>query len=251
MYLKDFVGQKKLKEQLLAVLTETKVPNILLRGAYGFGKTTLAILLAQVLGFFSVQVPYDGIINISPLTNICVVDECHMLNNFEELYPIMNSYSLIFCTNMDSKLPEPFINRCFDFRLGSYNVSELGKIISLHSELNGLKFDWPVCLALANRCKGNPRTGVMLMRKISALCRYRDYLPTLSAVGGILEELEIDQWGLTPLDRQYLNLLKTGAKSKSTLGAALQLDQLALSRIEGYLIKTERVCITSRGRVLV
>jgi len=134
--------------------------------------------------------------------------------------------------------------------MGEYTTHELGKIISLHSKLNGYQLSWPVCFTLGSRCKGNPRTGVMLMRKIAALCRYRNYIPTVSVVNEVLEELGVDYLGFTSLDRQYLNCLEIGPKSKHTLGVSLQLDNQALSRVEGYLIKTGLVIITSRGRAL-
>ena len=140
--------------------------NILLRGKYGSGKTTMALATAALCGLFLYQFPVQGKMRFSSQAAVHVVDECHTIRAFENLYGTMQEKNFIWISNLSGKLPEPFINRCFSFRLDDYNINELGKIILYHSKDLGISVEMGGVLEIAKRCRGNPRTAILLLKQV-------------------------------------------------------------------------------------
>ena len=240
-----------MKEQLLAVMTQNKVFSVMLRGLYGMGKTVLAVAMAQLMGLYSYQiVPANGAVAISRPATVHVVDECHQISSTENLYQPMETHKFIFCTNMGSLLPEPFLSRCFQFRLEPYTGNELCRIFQNHAGNESVTLSTDVGRFLAARSKGNPRTGIMRMRKYLSLAKLRRCGVSISTASSIFDEFGIDQRGLDAIDRRYLDSLVTGPKSARTLQAILGTDKREFDRRESYLIRTRLVLITSRGRSL-
>jgi len=215
------------------------------------GKTVLALAIAQLVGLYSYQIiPVKGAVAISRPNIIHVVDECHQIGDVASLYPIMEDHKFIFCTNMGSLLPEPFLSRCFQFRLEPYTGSELCRILRNRAIGEGVALPTNVGRFLAKRSKGNPRTGIMRMRRYLSLAKLRRCGVSVDTASSIFGEFGIDQKGLDTIDRRYLNSLVTGPKSARTLQAILATDKREFNRREGYLIRTGLVQITSRGRSL-
>lgn len=252
MYLADFVGQRRLKELLVALIARNKPWNVLLRGPYGWGKTTLALLSVAIIGLHTYNLPQRGKLVLSNLVDLHVVDECHLIHSFETLYPAMERCGFIFCSNMASKLPEPFLNRCFVLRMQAYTVEELTQIVGFHSRKNSTPLDEDVARFIGIRSRGTPRTGVMTMLKYSALCKSRGIPRNLSTARDIIEgEFGIDECGLTRLDRLYLEALVDGRpRSVATLASTINVDVGEVQRMEDYFIRMGLVRITSRGRIL-
>jgi len=251
MNLMEFVGQTKLVEELLAVISNRGRWNIILRGHYGFGKTTLALLIAGMFGFFSYQVPDNGTVAMAREASIQVVDEAHLVNKFEALYKSMDKKNFIFCTNMGSRLPEPFMSRCFVYRLSPYTTRELAEVVSVHARLEGTPLDGTVCKFIGDRAKGVPRNAVKLMERYVALCKARGHQYTHETVAKVFDGFGIDEMGLNEIDRSYLTAVSTHPKSQKTLMAVLDLDQLEMERVEHHLIQQGLIHITSRGRLAI
>jgi len=217
-------------------MTQNDRFSVILRGYYGSGKTTLARLLVPLIALYTYQVPNMGKVFISPLAGLHVVDECHTISSYTGLYPLMETNNFVFCTNMGSELPEPFINRCFEFRMGEYTTDELANIIKVHANLENIELEPTICKFIGDRSKGIPRTGVMLLRKYLSICKLGRLGFSLSTVEDIFAELGIGSNGLNSLDRSYLEALSTGIKSKGTLQAIISVDDKELGRIERFLI---------------
>lgn len=245
LMLSEFIGQDSVKERCLALMQKPSY-SILLRGFWGMGKTTLAIALAWRNGFFTVRTAPLSSVNFRNDV-IHVIDEAHRLD-FEPLYEKMKGRKLIFCSNMASEVPEPFLSRTHEFRLQNYTVTELTKIVEVHS----VKFEGELARVIAKRSRGNPRIAVMLADKLESLIRWGSRDVTEDTLVGLFEDkLEIDERGLHELDRQYLEALKDGPKSKSTLQSLLQVDAKHLNRMERFLLRENLIEITSKGRSLV
>jgi len=256
--LKEFVGQNNLLKQALGIITMDNW-SILLRGHYGYGKTELARALAARSTLYSGDdtrlfyyptprweaaiVPPEGGVGYT-----IIIDECHLYSGYEWLYRAMEVNNYIFCSNMASELPEPFISRCFTLRLEKYTEDELLEILLLHAQRSGISIPTMVAKEIAKRSRGTPRTGIFFMRKYLAMYKPRydnttiaDYFTTEG----------IDEQGYGSLDRKYLEALQSGHKSKRTLQMILDVDATALDRIERYLIQCGLVVIETRGRRLV
>lgn len=232
-------------------MTQNKVFSIMLRGLYGMGKTALAIAIAQFIGLYSYQVvSANGKVAVSRPNMIYVVDECQQVGDVVGLYPLMDIHKFIFCTNMGSILPEPFLSRCFQFSLEPYAGNELCQILLNHALSEGVTLSNDVGGFLADRSKGNPRVGIMRMRRYLAICKMRKCGFSLNTATSVFNEFGIDQRGLDTVDRVYLNSLTTGPKSARTLQAILGTDSREFDRRENYLIRSGLVQITSRGRNL-
>lgn len=240
MTLQDFIGQTSVVSSILGFITNTTGAwSILLRGPYGYGKTTLAMLVAAIVGFYTYQIPTLGKVDLEDSAHVHVIDEVHMLTHTEALYPDMERRKFIFATNMAATLPEAFISRCYTFRLGDYTQTELAQIVEVNTKSGLGKI-------IAPRCKGNPRIGVTLSKMVLANMRYnRGATPQR-----ILETLGIDENGLDTIDRKYLNYLQSGTKSARTLSLFLNLDKQELYRRERWLIQRGLIEITTRGRKL-
>jgi len=256
--LKEFIGQSNLLKQALGIITMDNW-SILLRGHYGYGKTDLARILSacgtlhnryinQVFYYHSphwqaAEVPTDNNVKYT-----VIMDECHLGQNYEWLYRAMEVNNYIFCSNMASELPEPFISRCFALRLEEYTNNEINEIIRVHAQKQGIILEPVIASEIAQRSRGTPRTGIFFMRKYLAMYKPRY---DKSTIGAYFDVEGIDTTGLNQLDRRYLKSLETGYKSKRTLQMILDVDTNELDRIERYLIQRGLVAIETRGRRLV
>lgn len=108
--LKDYVGQKQIKDNLNIFLEAAKkrkqpLEHVLLHGAPGLGKTTLAHILAREMGSQiritsgpAIERAGDLAAILSNLENgdILFIDEIHRLNRAVEevLYPAMEDFQL-------------------------------------------------------------------------------------------------------------------------------------------------------------
>ena len=108
----DYVGQKKVKENLMVYISAAKkrgeaLDHVLLYGPPGLGKTTLSAIIANEMGAGFKQTSGPAIEKpgdlASILTNlsendVLFIDEIHRLNHSVEeiLYPAMEDHALDF-----------------------------------------------------------------------------------------------------------------------------------------------------------
>jgi len=229
-------------------MTQNNTWSILLRGHYGYGKTTFAEALAAMVGTYTMQIPGRNGVVIHPDAMVHIIDEIHVWSgNFEKIYPAMEQNRMIFCSNMAGKLPEPFISRCITFRMDDYTVDQLAEIAKLHAKA---AIPDEVAFEVASRAKGNPRRVVELINKFIDVSRFDGHPLSLEVVMGFFAAMGIDRDGTTPIDRRYLKALETGPKSRRTMQAILSLDSVELDRVEEWLLREGRITITSRGRTI-
>jgi len=245
--LSEFVGQKRVADQLDLLLTAAKsrkspADHVLLSGPPGLGKTTLAMIIAEemsapirITSGPAIQHAGDLASILSSLVEgeILFLDEIHRMSRPAEelLYLAMEDFrvdvivgkgagataipldlphfTLVGATTRAGLLPSPLRDRFgFTAQLDFYEDSELSTIVSRSAKLLGVEIDQPAIEELGSRSRGTPRVANRLLRRV------RDYaeVHSNSKVGlpqakAALEMYEVDPVGLDRLDRNVLEAI--------------------------------------------
>jgi Holliday junction DNA helicase RuvB len=262
--LADFVGQRRLHEQLGILLDAAHgrreaLDHVLLHGPPGLGKTTLAQIIgaelgAQVRTTSGPAIEHQGML-ASILTgleerDVLFVDEIHRLSRpvEEALYPAMEDFAfdyvlgkgagaqamrlslkhftVVGATTRAGVLGGPLRDRFgIVLRLDFYEPDELASIVLRSARLLGVAIDDAGAELLASRARGTPRIANRLLRRARDFAQVRaDGHIDTAVAAGALEVLGVDDEGLDEFDRRVLDAL-----CGSYAGRAVGLQTLAVS----------------------
>ncbi len=261
-----YIGQEKIKSNLKIYIQAAKereepIDHVLLYGAPGLGKTTLAGIIANEMGTSmkivagpSIEYPGEilAIIKQLPKGGVLFVDEIHRLSKpvEEALYSVMedfafdaviengeqttvkrikvDKFTLIGATTRAGLLSAPLRDRFgIIHRMEFYEPEELAQIVTNSAKkLNIDKIDATGALEIGNCSRGTPRIANRILRRVRDYAQVKyDGKITKEVVDEALNLLDIDQKGLDLTDRAILltmiNKFNGGPVGLDTLAAAI------------------------------
>lgn len=229
--------------------------NIIFRAPSGYGKTALATNFANIIGMEKVAyyIASKDMIKINTNKSLQIIDEVHLIENPEFLYPFMDSgeYNFLLLSNLSGGMKEAFRNRCIEFIFDPYTNEDMEQIVGNFLQKYHLNQD--LILRIVPRTRNNPRVAKIICERLQYI--FNNYLVPKS-----VEELEtilnnilyIREDGLNRQDDLYLDFLRrTGICSLETLSRGTGLDKETIQReIEPFLLYSGLIKITSRGRII-
>ena len=246
-YLREFVGQAQLKENLAVFVRAARergesLDHVFLSGPPGLGKTTLAGILANELNvqFRSTSAPaldrpgdLAAILTTIGEKNVFFIDEIHRLKPVieEMLYTAMEDFeidvvmgqgpgartiklplppfTLVGATTKTGLVSSPLYSRFgITSRLDFYTEEDIKEIIFRSARILRIDVEETSASILAHCSRGTPRVANRLLRRMRDFAQvWGEGTINEAIVSRGLEALQIDALGLDKLDRKILTTI--------------------------------------------
>ena len=291
----EYPGQERVCENLkvytqAAKLRGKMLDHCLFHGPPGLGKTTLAGIIAESMGY-QIKVTSGpvieraadlmGILASIESKTILFIDEIHRLPaNVEEiLYSAMEDmrldiligqgatartvkfdlppFCIIGATTRAGSISAPLRDRFgIQEHLDYYSPESLTKILLRSAQIMNAQLKEDAAFLLSKRCRGTPRIANQLLKRILdfALVSNKTSIDC-DVIELALKRLGVDSEGLCIMDRDFLRIMKEryqgGPVGLEAIAAALNEERSTLEDVyEPYLVYRGFILRTARGRML-
>lgn len=290
----EYIGQKQVVDNLkifieAANLRGEALDHVLFCGPPGLGKTTLAHIIAGLLGVSIRPVGAPAIEHKGALASyltslkereVFFIDEIHRLQPVieEYLYPAMEDYrleipigegpasqivqmklpkfTLVGATTRTGLLTSPLRDRFgIVLRLDYYNASDLARIVFLSAERLNIEISQESCHEIGRRSRGTPRIANRLLKRVRDFAQVKNHGKiTFDLTEKALTQLGVDKAGLDDMDRSILSAIidkfQGGPVGIESLSAAVGEEADTIEDVyEPFLVQQGFMMRTPRGRV--
>jgi Holliday junction DNA helicase RuvB len=292
--LDEFIGQERVREQVSLVLESARrrgrpPDHVLLSGAPGLGKTSLAMIIAAELGAGiritsgpALERAGDLAALVSSLSagEVLFIDEIHRIARPAEelLYVAMEDFrvdvvvgkgpgstaislavapfTLVAATTRSGLLTGPLRDRFgFTAHMEPYTPAELERVLVRSAGLLEVDLRPDGAAEIAGRSRGTPRIANRLLRRVRDYAEVRaDGTVDRAVAQAALAVYDVDELGLDRLDREVLGALVRrfggGPVGLSTLAVAVSEEPETVEEVaEPFLVRSGLIVRTPRGRV--
>ncbi|MCL6519368.1 MAG: Holliday junction branch migration DNA helicase RuvB [Armatimonadetes bacterium] len=291
--LDEYIGQTAVVDNMRIAITAARnrrepLDHVLLHGAPGLGKTTLAHIIAAEMGASiiatsgpALEKPKDvmGILSSLEVGDVLFIDEVHRLSRVVEefLYSAMEDFqvdfvldkgayaktikiplkrfTLVGATTRAGMLSAPLRDRFGIFaHMDYYSPEELTMVVQRSAKLLGVRVEPDGAEEIARRSRGTPRIANRLLRRVRDYAEVEgDGIITREIADIALTREMVDAIGLDKLDRSYLRTIieyyNGGPVGIEALSATLNEETDTLvDMVEPYLLKIGFLNRTPSGR---